>query len=644
MPSVLRSRPARVVVLSALLVALSALPALADFVADPNMPRDQVPDAFKWNPNDIFADDAAWDAEYASMQSDLARFADLQGRLGESAALLHECLELVQASDLRMMMLESYSSLKLDAEQGDGEAQARAGRIAALWPQYSRAAAFVQPEILALDPALIDRFVAESEDLAVYAYYFEDLGRQRAHTLTPDQERLMALAGPSRGGYRDLFFQLMGVDIDYDEIVDENGEKQTMSLPGYVKYRSSPVYNVRKQAVTTFFAALKSNENILASMLNGHVQGHVMTKEARGYESCLEASLDPDAISTESYKMLIRTINENLPRTLHKFVALKRKVLGLDGPLTFPNLYNSMIADVDVSYTYDEARDLLRRALAPLGREYVGYLNEGLAPGSGWVDIYPNRGKQSGAYSNGSLAGAVHPYIKMNFDDTLDNVSTLAHEFGHSIHSIYSKREQPRVYGGYTTFLAEIASTCNEELLLSYLLERAKDVDTRLMLLNMRMENIRQTIFRQTLFAEFELRFHEHAEAGNGLTADWLNDTYSDLIRTYYGPEFEMGENEETEWAFISQFWRNYYVFAYATGMTSGISMAHQILDKGQDAADRYIDEMLKAGSSAPPLQILKRAGVDLETPRPILDMLDLFEETVAEFDRVWTEANGRAG
>lgn len=624
------------------LILLSSA-SMAQFASDPNIERKDVPDQYKWNATHIFADDAVWEAEFAAFRADLAKFSSFQGRLGSSADMLFDCLEMAQVANDRINRLESYTSLFLDVDQGDAKAQAKAGRVNALYPELNQTTAFIEPEILKIDQGTIDRFLAEHDGLKVYDYYFRELLRQKDHTLGPDEERIMALSGLVRGGYRNMFFALFGVDMNYHDMVNERGETVTLSLPGFVGYRASPVYNVRRQAAREFFGTLKDYENVLASSLDGHVQGHVMTKEARGYDSCLAASLDPDAISPEAYRMLIRTINENLPRTLHRYVDLRRKVLGLEGPLTFSNLYNPMIDDVEMVITYDEARDLLVKALEPLGDEYLGYLREGLSPDSGWVDIYPNLGKQGGAYSNGSLARDLHPYIKMNFDNSLDNTSTLIHEFGHSIHSIYARRTQPPIYGDYTSFLAEIASTCNEELLLSYLLKKADDTDTRLMLLNSRLENIRLSIMRQTLFAEFELRFHEHAEAGNPLTADYLNTLYSELVTTYYGPNFQMQENEEVEWGFISQFWRNFYVFTYATGMTSGISLAEQINDQGRKAADRYIDEMLKAGASAPPLEILSRAGVNLETAEPVIDMLDLFEETLNEFDKTWTKKYGKS-
>ncbi|MCB1184654.1 oligoendopeptidase F, partial [bacterium] len=324
---------------------------------------------------------------------------------------------------------------------------------------------------------------------------------------------------------------------------------------------------------------------------------------------------------------------------------LRRKVMHLDGALTFPNLYNAMIEGIEPEYSYDEARRIIAEGLAPLGKEYVGLLREGMDPANGWIDVYPNKGKRSGAYSNGVLARDLHPYVLHNYDNSLDAVSTTAHEMGHALHSVFSSRSQPAVYSRYTTFLAEIASTCNEALLTDHLLAKARkdgDVDMQLLLLNQRLESIRQTIFRQTLFADFELRFHEHAEAGNPLTADYLNGLYADLIAEYYGPDFEMGADDQCEWMFIPHFYYDFYVFTYATGLTSGLALADRISEQGDAAARQYIDNMLKAGSSAPPLDILRNAGVDLETPAPIVAAMDAFAETVAEFDRLWTQKYGK--
>jgi oligoendopeptidase F len=626
-----------------LILLACTLPVLAaDYVPDPTTPRSEVPNQFKWRTDQIFPDTQAWADELAAFDQDIAKFAEYEGHLGDSAETLYEFLQFSEDMDLRASRLYLYANLNFDVDQSDGEAQTRLGRVRAIFPKYSRAGAFAEPELLALDPAKVEGFLDSSEGLSIYRFFYEELLRQREYTLSQEEEQLLALTGNIRAVPSNAHQSLLNVDIEFPEIINEEGKTVRLTLNGFPKYRSSEVYEVREQAATAFFGTLRQFENTLATLLDGVVKSHIMNVEARGYDNCLQAALYPQHISPTAYHMLIDTINEHLDSTLHKYVALRRKVMGLEGPLTFANLYNPMIKDVELNYTYDQGRKLIHAGLEPLGKQYVALLDGGMAPASGWTDIYPNADKDSGAYSNGSLARDLHPYVKQNFDDTLDAVFTTAHEYGHALHSVYSHRNQPPVYAGYTTFLAEIASTCNEALLTNYLLAHAKTPAETLNLLNQRLESIRLTIFRQTLFAEFELRAHEYAEQGNALTADYLNGLYKELIQKYYGPEFTMGPNDECEWMFIPHFYLNFYVFTYATGLTSGLSMATQIEQKGEKAARRYIDNMLKAGSSAPPLEILKNAGVNLETPAPILDMLNLFEQTIDQFDQIWTKTYGQ--
>ena len=619
---------------------ISVLPALA-YEPNPADARDQVPDGYKWDYTAIFPTVEAWETELAAVEALVPELAGYEGRLGESADVLAEIIFKMEDISNRLMKLYGYTQLRLDPELSNAENQMMQGKVGFLFQSFSSTVSYMEPELLDLPKETIDGFLAARDDLAIYRYHFDDMFRMKAHSLSKAEERILSMAGQVRGATATVSSKLRDIDMSFPEIVTETGDMEPLTLAGFGKARSSKSYPVRKQAAEAFFETFRQFENTLAATLDGVVKSHLLTKELRGYESCLEASLKGDNISTATYRMLIDTINANLERTLHKYVALRRKVMGLEGPLEFANLYNPMLEGIEETYTYEECVDLLHEALKPLGKTYMKDVSVGLDPANGWIDVYPNENKRTGAYSTGIVAKDVHPYVLHNYDDTLDAVFTTAHEFGHAMHTFYSTATQPSVYSDYTTFLAEIASTCNEELLLSYLLKKEKDPAKRLMLLNKRLENIRLTIFRQTLFAEFELRFHEYAEEDNTLTADFLNGLYKDLITKYYGPEFEMGVNDEVEWAFIPHFNYNFYVFTYATGLTSGISLAQQILDGGQKAADRYIGNLLSGGSSAPPLELLKRAGVDLEKPDPILTMLDLFEETVDEFDALWTKTYG---
>lgn len=621
-----------------LFALLFALPVSADYTPDPTVPRSEIPKEYQWNSTHIYGSVENWEADLAKVEAMVPELAAFEGRLGESAGTLYEFITKTEDAMRTMHKLSRYAGNLADTDMANSEYQQLQGKVGFSWQNLRAAVSFADPELLALPDGTIEGFMAEKKELKPYEKYFDDILRMKPHTLSKEEEGILSMTGQVRGVPNDVYSKLRNVDMTFPDIVDENGESVPLTLAGFTKYRASRAYNVRKQATDAFFATFRQYENTLAASLDGAVKSHLMTKKLRNYESCLEAALFVDDITPATYNMLIETINANLERTLHKYVSLRRKVMGLDGPVTFPNLYNSLLEGVDDDYPYDECRKLLVAGLKPLGKEYVELIETGTDPAGGWIDIYPNENKRAGAYSSGMVAKDIHPYVLHNYDNTLASVFTTAHEFGHALHSHYSANAQPFVHADYPIFLAEVASTCNEALLLNYLLKNEEDPVKKLALLNRRMENIRLTIFRQTLFAEFELRFHEHAEGNNALTADYLNELYAELITKYYGPDFEMGQNDEIEWAYIPHFYYDFYVFSYATGLTSGIAMAGLIEKDGQEAADRYINNMLKAGDSRPPLEILKSAGVDMETPAPILTMLDLFEDTVEEFDKLWTK------
>ena len=632
----------RGLIILGLLGLLATVPALADYQPDTTAPRSDIPEKYTWNSSHIFPDKAAWEKELADLAEDIPNLTRYKGRLGDSAETMLEAQELGHEMMVRLYKVYVYAQTLYDVDQGNSEHRQMQGRVQALLPAFGEATSWMQPELLEIDPERIKGFMRENKELAVYDYYFSELWRQQDNTLSAPEERLMALIGNMRSTPGDAHEALLGVDIEFPAVHDSQGQEIPLTVSSFSALRSHEDPVVREQAADAFFGTLQGYENTFSVLLDGIVKSHLMTKDARNYDTCLDAALSPDNISPKAYRMLIDTIRENLPRTMHKYVDLRRKVMGVDGPLTFPHLYNAMMEGVEPEYSYDDAREVIAKALKPLGKEYLKVVKEGMSPEAGWIDVYPNEDKRSGAYSNGVLAKEVHPFVLHNFDNSLDAVSTTAHEFGHAMHSYFSANTQPAIYADYTTFLAEIASTCNEALLTEYLMDEADDIDMKLLLLNQRLESIRLTIFRQTLFADFELRFHEHAEAGNPLTADYLNQLYGDMIKEYYGPNFALGNHDQCEWMFIPHFYYNFYVFTYATGLTSGLAMADLILEEGQDAADAYINNMLKAGSSAPPLDILRSAGVDLETPAPILSAMKVFEETVEEFDKLWTKKYGR--
>ncbi len=615
---------------------------LAQYTPDPNSARNDIPQQYRWNPRHIFENNEAWTTEMAALAADIPKLAEFRGRLGESAATLLAANTAIEKLLNRYYRVQLYAQVQYDVNRSDDALRTMDGQVQAMAPAIGEATSWVEPELLAIDPTIIHNYMAEEPDLGVYSYYFAELWRQKDHTLSGPEERLLALTSNMNSAPKTAFDALLGVDISFPEVLNASGDSVKLSLSGWAALRSSESLETRISARDAFFGTLRDYENTFASLLDGLVKTHIMNKEARGYDSCLEAALSPDHISTDAYRTLIATVRENLPRTLHKYVALRREVFAIDGPLTFPNLNNSLIGGAHSQYSYQDAQDIITKGLGALGAEYNELLKVGLDPANGWIDVYPNQSKRSGAYSDGILALDIHPYVLHNFDNSLTAVSTTAHEMGHALHSVFSSRNQPAVYAHYTTFLAEVASTCNEALLTDYMLSEADEVDMQLTLLNQRLESIRKTIFRQVLFADFELQFHEYAEAGNPLTADYLNRLYGDLIRHYYGQDFELGPDDECEWMFIPHFYYNFYVFTYATGLTSGLALASEINTHGEVAAQRYIDNMLKAGASAPPLEILRKAGVDLESPAPIVSAMDVFAETVAEFQRVWSSKYGK--
>jgi len=625
----------------ALAILCWTLPVLA-YEPDAAQPRSAVPEEYQWKWSDIFPDREAWQEELSAFERDIPSLKQYEGRLSEGPHVLLQAEEAVYDMMDRYYKLRVYAQLKFDIDMGQSAARTDQGVVDQLGPRFGEAISYMEPELIAIGEDTIDKWMEEEPALKDWEFYFSELFRQKDHTLSQAEERLMSITGRMRSTAGDAHEALLGVDIEFPEIVNADGKSVPLTLNNFSTYRSAPTYAVRKQAAEGFFGTLRGYENTFAVLLDGAVKNHISTKEARGYDSCLEAALAPDHISTETYKNLVQTVRENLPETLHKYVDLRREVMGIDGPLTFANLYNALLPDKDVEYTYEEGERMIAKGLAPLGKEYVKTATFGMDPANGWTDVYPNEDKRSGAYSNGVLAHDIHPYVLQNFDNTLDAVYTTAHEYGHAMHSYFAAHNQPPQYRGYTTFLAEIASTCNEALLTNYLLKKYKDdPEMKLLLLNQRLESMRLTIFRQTLFADFELQFHQHAEAGNPLTAEWLNSKYAELIKLYYGPDFEMAANDECEWMFIPHFYYNFYVFSYATGLTSGLALAEKISDQGEKAADRYIDNMLKGGASAPPLDLLRAAGVDLETPAPIQAAMDLFAATVKEFEKTWKEAYG---
>jgi oligoendopeptidase F len=608
----------------------------ASFVPDANLSRDQVPVRFKWSLGALFADDAAFAAALDKAEPARKAIASFKGRLADPKAL-RECLDLYFQARLDVNKLTLYARLRFDGDQRSTGLQAMNEKALRSMKDFMADTAFIRQEVLRLDAPAMQAAYAKEPRLAPAKVYLEDMRRRRAHVLNPEAERVLALASDNLWAEIDLneipsehekVFNSALADIPLPKISDEAGKEVQLTLANYPKYRGSTQRRVRREAVERLFATLKQHQHLFAGTLSGQVNLDVLYARARGYDTALAAYLDKDDIAPAVYKSLIDAIRANLA-PLHRYVALRKKALGVPD-LHVYDLYTPIVPSVKMDLPFEKAREILPAALAPLGPDYGKILKLGLDPANGWIDVYPNRDKESGAFSS-SVFG-VHPYVKMNYLDDFDGLTTLAHEYGHALHSSLSYGAQPYPTANYSMFIAEIASTFNEKLLNDYLAREAKTNAERLSLLNELVESIRTTIYRQTLFAEFELALHTAAEKGTPLTSELLNKTYGDLLKTYYGPDFTVGENDDIEWAYIPHFYYKYYVYVYATGLSSGLALAEKVGKGDEKARNAYLG-MLKGGSSKPPLELLKGAGVDLTRPEAVEAAARLLDRTVAEME-----------
>jgi oligoendopeptidase F len=604
------------------------------FIPDGNMERKAVPDAFKWKFAPLFADDAAFARGLAAQAEARTRLKSFAGRLADPAAL-RDCLGLYFDARLLTNRLSLYGNLRHVGDTAATDGLALRDRGLAALNDLMADAAFIRREVMAIDDAALAAAGERDPRLAAYRPYLDEMRRRRARVLDAEAERVLALAGDNLWAEIDLneipsdhekSFRGILTGLSLPEIRDENEAPVRLTLSNYGKYRASADRRVRREAVTGLFGTLRAQQHGLAATLAGQMRTDVFLARARGYDTALAAYLDKDNIDTAVYRNLIGAIHDNLG-PLHDYVALRREVMLLPD-IHLYDLYTPLVPAVAKEYPYETARRLLPESLAPLGADYIATLRTGLDLGNGWIDLYPNRNKESGAFS--SSVYRIHPFVKMNYYNGYDDLSTLAHEMGHALHSHLSSAKQPYPTASYATFIAEIASTVNEKLLSDHLVTHATTDDERLFLLNHLLESLRTTIYRQALFAEFELLAHTAAEEGTPITADFLNATYRRLITRYYGPALTIDADDEVEWAYIPHFYYKYYLSAYATGLSSGVALAEGIQSGDPKKRDAYLG-MLSAGSSKPPLAILKDAGVDLTKPDAVVAAARLMDRTIKD-------------
>jgi oligoendopeptidase F len=590
--------------------------------------RNQVTTEDRWDLSSLYADDQAWEADFKQLEEQIPTFETYRGQLGESPEELAEALTFDSDFDRAAERLGTYAFLKTTEDQTDSQYQGMKARFQNLAVRASQAASYMRPEILAIPEDRMEELI-EHEAVRPFRLQLERLVRYRPHTLTDNEERLLAMQGEMASAASNAFRQLNDADLRFGEIEDHTGLRIELSHATFGQLLISPERKVRRNAFDQYYTPFAAHENTLAATLCGSIQRDVYYAKARDYESSLEAALFPDNVPVDVYSNLISAVRQSLP-CVHHYFEVRRRKMGLKD-LHHYDTYVPILSDIEKHHTWDQAVDVVVQSLAPLGGQYTSVLEEGLR--GRWADRYPNRGKQSGAFSCGTFDG--DPYILMNFKpQVLNDVFTLTHEAGHSMHSWYSAGNQPFQYYNYTIFVAEVASTFNEQLLTEHLLEHAGDDDQRAYLINNELDSIRATVVRQTMFAEFEKQTHEMAEVGEPLTVDSFRNVYRDLLDTYFGPEFVIDKTLELECFRIPHFYRAFYVYKYATGLSAAVALSRRVLEGGQQELDDYL-LFLSGGCSKDPLDLLRDAGVDMTSPDPVATTLDRFRLLTEELDQL---------
>ncbi|ANF44762.1 MULTISPECIES: oligoendopeptidase F [Priestia] len=581
-----------------------------------------------WKLEDIFASDDAWEKEFEEVKALIPQMEKFKGKLGESAQTLYDALQEQDELTMRVSKLYTYAHMRYDQDTTNSFYQGLNDRIKTLYTQIASALSYVTPEILSIEESKIKQYMAEHKELKLYAHALDEITRERPHILSESEEALLAQASEVLGSSSNTFGMLNNADLEFPSIKDENGEEVEITHGRYIRFLESSDRRVRKEAFKAVYETYGKFKNTFASTLSGTVKKDNFSARVRHYNSARHSALSTNNIPEEVYDNLVKTVNDNL-HLLHRYIDLRKKVLGIED-LHMYDLYTPLVKDVKMEVTYEEAKDYILKGLKPLGEDYLNVLKEGFE--NRWVDVHENKGKRSGAYSSGTYG--TNPYILMNWQDNVNNLFTLAHEFGHSVHSYYTRKTQPYPYGDYSIFVAEVASTCNEALLNDYLLKTIDDEKQRLYLLNHYLEGFRGTVFRQTMFAEFEHDVHVRAQNGEPLTPELLTKLYYDLNKKYFGDNLVIDEEIGLEWARIPHFYYNYYVYQYATGFSAAAALSKQILEEGDAAVERYVG-FLKSGSSDYPIEVLKKAGVDMTTSQPIEEALAVFEEKLTEMERL---------
>ncbi len=590
--------------------------------------RSEVPEEMTWNLKDMFESDQAWMAEYEAMKEFPAKIAAFQGTLARSAQDLLAWFRLQDEIELRLSVLMGYASCKGDEDTGNSFYQDVRGKAMNVYVSIASAAAFATPEIMAIADETLDRFYAQQPELETYRRSLYQIRRRKDHILSPAEERLLASAGEMANASENIAGVFRNADQIFPDVTDSQGNVHPLTDATFVPLLTSPDRELRRRAFETYYKQLGQYKNTIAATLDGQFKQLCFFSNARHYDSTIQASLDATEVPVPVYMNLIEAVHNNLDK-MYRYVALRKKLLGVD-ELHMYDVYTPIVADADQAITYEQAKETVLEALQVLGEDYVDLLKEGFS--NRWIDVYENVGKRSGAYSSGN--SRPHPYVLLNHKDNLDCQFTLAHEMGHALHSYHSCKYQPVSTSDYVIFVAEVASTCNEVLLMRHLLKKTTDKKQRAYLINHFMDQFKGTVYRQTMFAEFELAMGKMAESGQALTADALCQKYHALNKLYFGPDMVSDDQIALEWARIPHFFYNYYVFQYATGFSAAVAIANRILKEGAPAVADY-KKFLSGGCSTDPISLLKIAGVDMSSPEPVNSALALFGELVDEMEQL---------
>ena len=590
--------------------------------------REEIPAEVKWAIEDLYKNDDEWEADFTRLKEHLPELSAYEGRLGESAQTLLSMQRLCDKMNMLAEKVYVYANQRLHENTDNAVYQNLASRAQSLLVEMSERTSYIEPEIMGLPEGTIEKYLQEHGELRVYGQYFENMIRQKAHVLPGEMEKLLASAGELAESPKDIFSMFNNADIRFPKITGEDDTDVEVTHGRFISLLQSKDQRVRKDAFEALYGVYEKFRNTLAATYRANVKQEVFFARARRYGSDLEAALDGSHIPVSVYDNLIHVVHEHLP-LMHRYVKIRKKLLGLD-ELHMYDLYTPMTENSGEHFSFEDAKKTVLEGLAPMGEEYLSHLKDGFE--HGWIDVYENQGKRSGAYSWGAYG--THPYVLLNYQGTLNDVFTLAHEMGHALHSWYSDETQPYIYAGYRIFVAEVASTCNEALLIHHLLKKAKDPKNKAYLINYFLEQFRTTLYRQTMFAEFEKITHGLQEAGEALTAERLCSIYYDLNKAYFGEDICIDRQIEMEWARIPHFYTPFYVYQYATGFSAAIALSGKILREGEAAVEQY-KKFLKGGSSMYPLELLRLAGVDMEQKKPVEDALQVFSEYLDEMERL---------